>query len=351
MKKLTYLLFLIIFVTNSCKQENIDEQYNENITFKDSLQCTYNVLNDSCIFIRPNQMEVFDTIIVVLDKFHLAEYFHIYNKNGKYLKAFGRRGRGPGELISASNFHANKEDETIQVYNMGKRQIIEYNLKAILNNEETFCKTYDLSYTTYPLEIIKYSNENYLFCDPGTDIRYAIYDQKEIKDSCSAYPRLENSDEYTPAIMGYASIRRFSPDFTKFVHATYIGAVMDFFTIKNDKIIPQNTCRLYYPKYKIVDKKRHDITWDESTKIGFECLYTTNSYIYSLLNGILGADLKKDNVDAYTKNISVFDWQGKPYKLIKSTTMLNAICVDEKENCIYAIAYNEGEHSLIRIAL
>lgn len=127
---------------------------------------------------------------------------------------------------------------------------------------------------------------------------------------------------------------------------------MDLFKIEKNKMIPIKTRLIYYPYYKVIDDQNAQITWDDATKIGFECIYTSNSYIYSLLNGIIGHELKNPNIqEPYTKNISIFDWEGNPKTLIQTDHMMNALCLDETEQTIYAVAYNKGEHALVKIPL
>lgn len=352
----TFIFFGLLSLCSCLSNHSIKEKFNENSQFRDTLQITSQVLNDSCIFIMPRQMEVIDSLIIILDAFRPDHFFYIYNTQGKFLKSFGTKGRGPGELLIASNFHSDIPNHTIRVYNPQKRSIIEYDLAKILNNEHPFfteCSVH-LPQSLYPQEIIKFDSEKYLCCHRTPELRYTIQEQDQEKFSYTIYPQLEdkNDKHFAAAILNYAGLYRFSPDYSKFLEASYIGAIMDLFEISDNEMKPIQTCRIFYPQYKILDAENAQITWDEKTRIGFECIYATNNYIYSLLNGILGSELKNPEIqEPYTKNISVFDWQGTPQTLLKTNNMMNAICVDEEQRIIYALAYDKGEHSLIKLNL
>lgn len=352
-KQSIYLLFILFYCCTS--KISIKEQYNENLQFNDTIICTSKILNDSCIFIMPRQMEIFDTIIIILDEFRPDNFFHIYNTQGKLLKSFGNKGRGPGELLTVSNFHPNKHNNTIAVYNFRKRHIIEYDIQKILHNVSPFYSEHPIeASTTYPQEIIKLDSNNYLCCHRLPQLRYSIQEGNEEKFQYINYPQIEerNIPTFTAAILNYAGQYRLSPDHTKFLEVSYIGAIMDLFKIEKNKMIPIKTRLIYYPYYKVIDDQNAQITWDDATKIGFECIYTSNSYIYSLLNGIIGHELKNPNIqEPYTKNISIFDWEGNPKTLIQTDHMMNALCLDETEQTIYAVAYNKGEHALVKIPL
>lgn len=353
---------IAIFISTLCftnctsKGTAIKEKYSENISFPNIVQTTSLTLNDSCIFIMPRQMEIVDSLIIVLDAFRPDYFFHIYNKQGSFLKSFGNKGRGPGELMTIRNFHIDQQRKTMQVYSIEKKKILEYNLKKILNNETPFCEEQSIKLSTpqYPYNIIKYTPDKYLCLHNSTQQRFTIQDNEHEKYSYSNYPEIEenNNIDFTISVLNYANSFRFSPDYTKFLEASYIGAILDLFKVTDNEIKTINTCRIYYPLYKIVDKETAQITWDDQTRIGFECIYTTNNFIYTLLNGIQGRELKNPDIkNPYTQNISIFDWEGNPYKLIKTDKMMNAICMDELEQTIYALAYNQGEHSLIKINL
>lgn len=53
----------------------------------------------------------------------------------------------------------------------------------------------------------------------------------------------------------------------------------------------------------------------DETPIGFEAMDASNRYLYTLLNGTLGKNLKaKDAINnpPFTEKISIFDWNNKP---------------------------------------
>lgn len=69
-------------------------------------------------------------------------------------------------------------------------------------------------------------------------------------------------------------------------------------------------------------------------------------------NGVMGYELKDKLVkQPYPKDISVFTMEGVPEARIQTDCMLNAICVDDIRNIIYAVAWKDGEHSLVKMKI
>lgn len=69
---------------------------------------------------------------------------------------------------------------------------------------------------------------------------------------------------------------------------------------------------------------------------GFEDIYVTDNYIYTLHNG------KTTEENPYfSKSIKVFDWLGNPIIEYNVGVDMRCLAVDEIEKKIYAVAYEE----------
>ena len=65
-------------------------------------------MNDSSLWRFSLQMEYTDSLLVVLDYMD-DYYFHVYTLRGEPVGHFARKGQGPGELLSANQFHLSED--------------------------------------------------------------------------------------------------------------------------------------------------------------------------------------------------------------------------------------------------
>lgn len=353
-RRLFFLLVFGLFFT-SCRDQDIDKLYTDELIFPDTLSLSAVTLNDSCQFIFVQKMVVADSLLIFLDCMHPEYFFHVYKTNGSWVKSFGKKGRGPGEIVSASNFVFDPVHDVIQVYNSAKEEIVEYSLVALMNNEQSCFKAYPLHTTVFPSGVIKCDTNLFLCLEMQDTCRFSLWEGCDLKFVYSGYPDIENTREkaLARAILNYGGgCYSCSPDFKKFVTGSYIGAVLETFFLDGNRIKSKNIHRIYYPsctKTTLKDGNK-DVSWDETTKIGFEAITATNGYIYTLLNGIMGSELRKRDVkEPYTTKISVFDWECNPVLLVQTDRMLQAVCVDENARIIYGLAWNKGEHAIVKM--
>lgn len=105
-------------------------------------------LNDSSIWRFPLQMECTDSLLVILDYMDDC-YFHVYTLSGNPKGKFARKGQGPGELLSANQFHLSPGKDTLYVYDGVSRKLVAYNLDTNLERDWSFTE-YKMDYSILP---------------------------------------------------------------------------------------------------------------------------------------------------------------------------------------------------------
>lgn len=351
------IIFGILCIFCNCKRNHIEQLYVEKIVFPETINLTSKVLNDSCLFTRVRNMEVLDTLLIFMDGRSSDYFFHLYNTDGKWLKDFAKKGRAPGELIAAGDFYLDKERGCVQVYHSSKKEVVEYFLGALLNNEKEYFRSYPIYTGDYPLRCIKYDADRFLCVEMKDRCRFSLWEDKKLNSVYFHYPEIEDTGNktLTRAMLNYSGKISFTPDFKRFVCGSYIGAILETFYIENGNLVRDTINRIFYPRcatYRVdrMNKDNFDISWDETTRIGFEDIVATKQGVYTLLNGIMGSELRKRDVkQPYTTNISVFDWECNPVLLVHTDRMLQAICVDENTRIIYGLAWNKGEHAIVKM--
>lgn len=339
---------MFLFVIISCKTSDSVNYLENDLNFKDVKCCQSITLNNNITIQYPIKLVKLDSVIILMDM-DSQLYFTIFDLNGNIIKKFGAKGRGPGEILNPKPFCVNYSNKTISVF--ANNKLIEYSIEKVLNGDENyFTEKRNLIFNAKFNNVIPIGEEYYLMT--GNSLRFAISNGDKIIDQYDTYPSISsdpNTSNYVEQIMNYGSRIYISPDSRKIIQSTYIGAILDIYNNDNLKISPINTVLIYRPSFKLIDKE--NITWDETTKIGFESISTSNDFIYSILNEVKGKELIENTSSPYTKNISIFDWNGNAIRKIQTDKMIVAIAQDEINKILYAISYFEGIYSLIQIPL
>ena len=181
-----------------------------------------------------------------------------------------------------------------------KNKILEYDIAKLLAGEEGYTKqlTYNELFKSEDKtvdDLIVVKDNAYFRFRMSPDSRLNII-SPDINSylTYNALPILNNSDEGTGndhIVWRYMTRVCISPNKKYIAQTTYIGAVLDILEIAADKIQHVSTRYIIEPIYEQVD--RNNITITDNTTIGFDALCCTNEYIYGLINGNMGKDLRK----------------------------------------------------------
>lgn len=130
MNRYYYIIFLILL--GACK--NSEPQY-QSLNYQSSNTLKGNLLNDSFLFSDPMEMICLDSLLIIHDSQKQDYCFHIFNsKNGNFIKSFGSKGKGPGEIIFPESMNYSTYKKAITTYDPNLRKIVIYNINHILNN-------------------------------------------------------------------------------------------------------------------------------------------------------------------------------------------------------------------------
>ncbi len=96
----------------------------------------------------------------------------VFDKNGKFLRKFGRKGQGPGELLSPKDLVVDEKNKTIHILDYGNRKIVRYRFNGTFDSEIKLKKGGPLCFFMDPDRsyLVRYSFIN----DPGYYKYYKI---------------------------------------------------------------------------------------------------------------------------------------------------------------------------------
>lgn len=352
--KVYFLLGVFSLVLlSACKSKQASEQqliYHTNTLDFQQDSGKVEIINADFPFVYPIQMQCTDSMIIVLDLMSPDYFFNVFNLHGKWIGHFGRKGKGPGELLAPQQFFIT-QPAVVSVFS--NQKLVQYNLRNFRSD-----KTIPFQEMGLPIidafQVIPWTSDNYLLFGANPMQRIRIYDASSdsVIYSYNRFPQLFSSPdpELEAAVFAYGPRLYIKPDLTQFVQTTYIGAILEIFNCTSSEVESTEVIGIYRPEYKQLPVGGVHITWDEHTTIGFESAATTDQYIYTLLNGVKGSELQKSTPETpFTTKISVFDWAGKPVRQIETKHMLTTIAVGDKHGNIFATSYNRGEFNLIKI--
>jgi hypothetical protein len=157
MKQL-FFLFTLIFLTacspekkSDCININLAESIkltNSNLKSLNDISSDYHIIpvetSDSCLLSNINIKYVSDSDIWIKDN-HVI--YRIDRKNGRILFKLDKKGQGPEEYLSISDFVIDYKTRTIFIYDIGKKKLITYNFdgKYLNSFENDFIGSFDLT--------------------------------------------------------------------------------------------------------------------------------------------------------------------------------------------------------------
>lgn len=355
MKKLfSYLLLLVFLSAAGCAKKNASAYYSNGVKPDSVYTVEVHTLNDSSIWCFPLQMECIDSLLVILDYMDDC-YFHVYTLSGNPKGKFARKGQGPGELLSANQFHLSPGKDTLYVYDGVSRKLVAYNLDTNLERDRSFTE-YKIDYSILPpsetpfiiYDLLPLGGNQFLLKANQPKLRYGCINlaTKQITSVYKDFPSeyVTGNAEEIWSVFSSDTRTFFKPDYARLFNATYIGGILELFSVGSGwELAMDTTLCIYEPVYGLAEGTVPAfVVGNEKTQLGFEDAYAGNEFIYALLHE------KGDAMEP--ESVIVFDWQGNAVKEMRTSQRLARFCVDETHNVIYALASDEENgYKLVRI--
>jgi hypothetical protein len=160
--------------------------------------------------------------------------------------------------------------------------------------------------------------------------RFILFDKKmDITGIYDNYPVFSNNDNENEALnkeIFNISWYRISPNRKRMVFASYNSGLMEIFNLESlPDSIPKIKSLLLTPI-----TNGSEIIW------GFEDIYASDKYIYTLHNG---KTISENTL--FAKTVKIFNWDGEPVAELRAGINMRCLAVDEKCRKIYAVAIEE----------
>lgn len=265
MKKLfSYLLLLVFLSAAGCAKKNASAYYSNGVKPDSVYTVEVHTLNDSSIWCFPLQMECIDSLLVILDYMDDC-YFHVYTLSGNPKGKFARKGQGPGELLSANQFHLSPGKDTLYVYDGVSRKLVAYNLDTNLERDRSFTE-YKIDYSILPpsetpfiiYDLLPLGGNQFLLKANQPNLRYGCINlaTKQITSVYKDFPSeyVTGNAEEIWSVFSSDTRTFFKPDYARMFNATYIGGILELFSVGSGwELAMDTTLCIYEPVYGLAE--------------------------------------------------------------------------------------------------
>lgn len=266
-------------------------------------------------------------------------WLHLYSVDGDSVGDYIMSGRGPFETAYVSCAYL--AGGLLHLMAPMDKKIISVDLSALLTSglenavmEDAFIDSSNWLSYDFPLpdnRIIGIYSSKIMGDVPYEKGRICIFDESgELVSSYDDSPYAE----FSPAGRNYlelaASFKSVSPDGKHLALSTCVGAVLEIFSIEGEV---KHVKTSYYVEPKFEEKGRSVQTSVKSIA-GFGYLYGGNEHLFAVYDGKTSF---KDKSKVWFRDIAIFDWNGKPQKLIKTGWSIDAIVTDDDGETFYAV--------------
>lgn len=337
-------LLLLVLVFFGCLDRGEQVEYIGLDSFSDNrIEISGNVLNGDFVFSWPSEIIIVDSLLIIHD-FHMQNYgLHIFRRSdGTFIKSFGARGRGPGELLSISSLSVN-DNGVLIAYDANSRRVMKYDLHKLLNNETYYYEEFSIpERLSYFVSNMFSCGDNYLMTSYYEHFRYGIYNK--LKDSVfsiyAQFPSFTDDEEINRAIVEYG-VLEISPNKQYLLNATYVGATIELFCLNDCSLDLKKALHISKPQYNEVEGTSPKwVNPTEECIIGTEDAFITNDAVYTLFWGVPNnaLEISKPYIVQYDYDLSI-------KKIFETREVVGAFAVEG--DCMYAVACDDdGEYKL-----
>lgn len=355
MKKSTssLLIFFVIipYIITSCNKKSVSFS-DEDVMSVHTDTMVGSIIKEDLDIRYPRELFIADSIFLVQSVESSSNiYMWILDKNGKIIGNLIEKGNGPNEipnLASSVDFNNNNDEVTV----WSNPYLVDYKVTDFIQNRENFCKKIQVNpeFQDFSIDKISKLKNGMIGFSLSGQLRFKYSSDSGDIITYEVFPSinsdLDNNPNKKANVLNYGCSRAIKPDNTMFVTGTYIGAILELFSFNGQQFNPVSTVYIYPPVYKENELNGDMVSWDVNTIIGFDCIRTSDNYIYTLLNGVKGENLITGQGDKLMSTaVTIFNWEGKPVRRIETGMQMLTFDIDENNNIGYAITINPDNHA------
>ena len=344
------LCFAILLLASCVGQEQDPLSFSPPI-FPETIQVNVTPFCDEFLFNGPFLMEDLGDYFVV-GTFHEDKYLHIFDKERlTYVKSFGSYGRGPGEFLGPPRIRLNEDKSVMHLFQYygGMNDYWDYNVKNVLYDSRVlpfweeqivFFRDKGAKYPGYPSDFIAWKDKR-LFMGSRMhrlEVQDTLGNTLCLYDKYPVIPLKQASDSTSFSAVYRHSALALKPDLSRFVIASRVGCILEFFTIEASGKIEKEREKRFYPPIFFITKTGLFEEISGETILGISYLSVTDELIYAQYNGNVSLD--RGN---FPRSIAVFDWSGNPIRRYNLEWKIYRFIVDAQRNRCYLAGIDQND--------
>lgn len=283
------------------------------ITFSKFVDSTYVVkleTNTKCLIGNISKLKIYNDRIFILDR--TSKQLLEFDMQGKFIRLFGKKGKGPGEYLNPSTFDINKKTQELVIYDASRRQLLSYSLKEGVYKDAKKLKyrignfVFGKNYNTYIFDthLVKHrkAQDNVPYYSLAVanlegDIQTQLFQTDKAQNSLS-YRSRNNIFKSESAIL-------FNQPFTNCIYKITETGYTPFFKLEfNERTIPKG-----------LDHNIEFMEFNKKLKANGYQYFDNASGYYMFRDKLLFTVKRKDIHETYVYNMSL-----NTLKLLKPTT-------------------------------
>jgi hypothetical protein len=293
---------------------------------------------DSVFFRYPFRIRHKDNRLIVLDLHHPDYFYHLYSFPGfEYLYSFGKRGQGPGEILSAENFRF--ANDSIWMLDANKHLLAKGSVQDRVNLNHPMEVPLDKDIIR-ALDFALYNDSCFIIPDYSGQHRFHIvHKDGSILSSHGEIPSQEHSERNMALAQAWRSFIDYNPKNHILAMATQLGEVLEIYNFEDSthivKVGPHGE-----PEFQTAQGMAIP-----SGIMGFSDVQVTDHYIYCVFHGRSFKEIvhQKPPVIDGGKYIYVFSLKGEPVCQYTLDHYIYGIDVNEDSKEIFAVDVNSDQ--------
>lgn len=337
------LMALTVILCIGCNSKTETEYAMPN--FKEVSSAEVTVLSEE-LFGLSNILDVFSYrshIIVIAYNRENNTLLHIFSKTGELVCETLKRGRGPKELNWIYSFWFDQDSGRLQFFDRVQNKTVDININRILAEGAVSISETHNQFPGWFTHIcpLDDGNREIIIRNIHSEADTTGFVRIEMRDSSgntiAQHKDFPESDPKKRFIIYGDDMVSVSPDGERMAIGTSWGCVLELYSIK-DNLQLENVEYLIKPDF-IAHNGYGEMT--ENTRFGFIDIDVTDDLIYTVIDSETyplksRGDFSKDE-KRHGDNISIFGWDGRPVRKIKTDYEIKKLCVDEESGLVYAV--------------
>lgn len=343
MKDIVFIL-LVILIASCQPQEDSLRSY-----FKDPPTSINSEIIEieAAFFGNPRRIVLFDSLIIIEDDFHGKLFSLIDIKNGKFINRFGKKGKGPNEILFQSSIEIDKLKNTFQFLTLNTYWFYEYSLDDLVNNTEPIPeKKFELDLGENS-RLLSWSFLHGINKFAGTGLftngKYGIFNSNgTLEKTIGEYNISEEHSSYGNYNLGlgYQGPVKVHPNGNKFAHLTYACDLVEVVNFNEDYTYDIKRFQTWFPVFS------ESGAYSRDSPRGFSCSAVTSDYIYGLYSGHTFTE--KGASASLGRLIYVFDWNLNPVASYELDHDVMVFAVSENNKKMYAFSLTTDKVKLVK---